>query len=165
MAPSCPGDYRIYGWGSDIEFFSKCEHASTLSWDKQATYFLNFSNGQFAKTMRLSSIIWGMTATFYPSIALIYRIISKKQMVWADTLRGIARMKNLFTGWNVSKVEHPRNAMTLFNRFWVGAECAIGIPSMPIESANPKPTSRSLINMLPKSLFNWSVSQHTYRIP
>lgn len=89
------------------------------------------------------------TPTFSPHVQSIVCISAKKEMIWADTGGVIAFVANQHSVWNRAKVQDPRCPVRSdIPTHIFSSEAAITMRQF---GSNPNPTTRSLLDILPKS--------------
>ncbi len=113
------------------------------------SYFQNLFLGEFGMTVPCS--LWASLSTFFNGILVIIGISPKKKMIWVDTSRSIAVMKNKTSLGDCPFIQNPR--CTMYKGIIFGSKCPI---SLTVNCGSPQPTTRHWFwyNILFKSFLN-----------
>ena len=128
--------------------FSKLQAILSIFTDSK-----DFLFSQFAHTMALSTVVRLIFSSLGGHIAHIFKKITEKEMIRSNTLRIIARMKNLLAFWDRPKVYLPRNTMGFFSATLSCIHGPIIISAIPaMEASYPEPAAICFIDFLPKAI-------------
>lgn len=116
----------------------------------QASHMIGFAFGM--KQLRVRSRRWatahlGMTV-LCDHIQNVVQWGAKEQMVWSNTGRVVAMMQNPQARWNHSKVEFPREPVSVNYTAIIPKDCSVPLAA---NGRCPDPASISLIDLGPES--------------
>ena len=97
-----------------------------------------------------------LVPSFFDAIRIIVQMSSYPKMIWVHAKLVVTRMANKFSGWNLPKMNHPRESVRpVIFQIFCAPDPHIPISTCHLSFCSPNPAgiiAARLVNLAPKSL-------------